>query len=420
MTTTSKPERDARTSSGNGAGPSKRRWLRLTIVSLVLFFCLSSIFRSAGVLAVRTTGQEEGPGHSNGLSILESSNTTAARNQSLSFPSISAVSSSTSSPTLQQASTTKRPTALPTTLPTLEQVTAAIPQASSHRPPSPSPTNSIQVNSNSSTIPLIIDPSTDNRKSADSQTTSSPGTPVTFANTTENKDAINDYTDSTYLPAIYKNSIFPNPNWFRRPNTTKYPLPVIVVGLPKAGTSTLKHFFLQAGFKTSHYKCQHRTKRKFCGSCFKYAIEHKQPPLATCGDFEAYTELNYVGRKSAQECFFPQITHLQEIHEEAPNATLILNLRNLTRWVRSVQKWHGLPERLMQCSCGPNSTLTDDLLKWHQDQIDRVHDFVATHPSHKLLVIDIEDPAAGEILADKFNTNSSYWGHANQNIKTEE
>lgn len=122
------------------------------------------------------------------------------------------------------------------------------------------------------------------------------------------------------------------------------------------------------------------------------------------------------------QCHFPQITNLEQLHEEAPNATFILNLRNLSRWATSVENWGGggrsLAERLARCKSGPKSPRREDLIDWHQAHIERIRSFVKEHPSHALAEIDIEDPSTGEIMAQLFGSNKKFWGHENDSVST--
>jgi hypothetical protein len=122
------------------------------------------------------------------------------------------------------------------------------------------------------------------------------------------------------------------------------------------------------------------------------------------------------------QCHFPQITNLEQLHEEAPNATLILSMRNMTHWATSVRNWGGggrsLAERLAKCKTGPQSPNREDLIEWHQAHMERIRSFVQEHPSHALVEINIEDPNTGEIMAQLFGSEARFWAHENDSLST--
>ena len=193
------------------------------------------------------------------------------------------------------------------------------------------------------------------------------------------------------------------------------PKPVLVVGMPKTGTSTVHAFFNKSGYRSSHFKCG----KYFCGLCFKVAVKNSKPPLRSCGDFEVYAQMDI---ENWNQCHFPQITNLDQLHEEAPNATFVLTKRNMTHWVTSVQNWGGggrtMAQRLAKCKAGPKSSSSTDLVEWHEAHMERIRAFVTEHPTHTLVEIDIEDPKTGSKMAHLFGSNPKNWGHENDSLLT--
>ena len=72
-----------------------------------------------------------------------------------------------------------------------------------------------------------------------------------------------------------------------------------------------------------------------------------------------------------------------------------------------------MDQRLAACEIGPSSASSEALIDWHKQHLQRIQSFVEKHPSHKLVVVDIEDPNTGEIMAAKFHSNVSFWGNSN-------
>lgn len=232
-------------------------------------------------------------------------------------------------------------------------------------------------------------------------------------------------TDSTELPPETVNQkVIINGISYSLDNPALFPFlplpkPVLIVGMPKAGTSTLHSFFRKSGYRSSHYFCGSgkTISERFCGFCIREAIMNLQPPLQTCGNFDVWAQLDatYNPGLGLKECYFPQIFSMETIHVEASNATIILNRRDLNRWVESVRNWKNLHNRLKKCDGGPKSGSTEDLKEWHMNHISAIRDFVWRHPSHALVEVDIEDPTAGERMALLFQTNEKHWGHSNAN-----
>jgi hypothetical protein len=218
-------------------------------------------------------------------------------------------------------------------------------------------------------------------------------------------------------------------------NRHALPKPYINVGFPKAGSTSLHGFFECGGINSGHFLCLSddmtgKRRRGSCGDCMDNAIRQGLPPLKTCGDYEAFTQLDVSPHpRENKKCYWPQIEALEEIHNEAPNATFILNFRNIPNWVRSVQNWVKLDKRLMACNIIGSPALpspegsnnNNDTSLWLEDffcsQVERVRDFVAKHPSHALIEVDIEDPSAGEFLSQAFDIDASCWKQSNKNNK---
>ena len=124
-------------------------------------------------------------------------------------------------------------------------------------------------------------------------------------------------------------------------------------------------------------------------------------------------------------CVFPQITYLEEIYNEAPNATFILPFRNVTEWVRSVSNWRTYRQRFNNI-CDFSKKLGIKYRSLSKDEnmeelfcnhVKHIRQFVHDHPSLTLIEFSIEDPSAGNILASHFPVDASKWGQKNANPK---
>jgi Sulfotransferase domain len=224
------------------------------------------------------------------------------------------------------------------------------------------------------------------------------------------------------------------------------PLPVIVVGFPKSGTTSVWSFFRCAGIVAQHYCCcGDVSDRPPCythtfAECMLDNISHNRSSMQDCGDYPVYAQLDgersyfdKVLRKQPQlflSHFLPQHFQLDEIHAFAPAATYVLPLRDPMAWAESVNHWFNMQVRVSNEYRWYNVSMVTDLLprdqkkdiarlpeeqalellaKLYQDHTDKVRSFVRQHPSHALVEFNITQHDAGQILANAFGLPSSCW-----------
>ena len=66
--------------------------------------------------------------------------------------------------------------------------------------------------------------------------------------------------------------------------------------------------------------------------------------------------------------------------------------------------------RLIRCKDGPRNGKVVTLQQWYYDHVARVRQFVADHPSHALVEIDIENNKdTGVRMAQIFDGDLSFW-----------
>ena len=76
-------------------------------------------------------------------------------------------------------------------------------------------------------------------------------------------------------------------------HTIKYEeigLPILVVGMPKVGTTSITEFFKCSGrYKVSHHQCRGRGGHGRCGVLIRNNVLEGRPPLQGTGDFDVST-----------------------------------------------------------------------------------------------------------------------------------
>jgi hypothetical protein len=225
------------------------------------------------------------------------------------------------------------------------------------------------------------------------------------------------------------------------------PKPWIHLGLPKSGTTSLEHFWKCGGLDVSHSVCKVTNDFlikevfdgqgggfsngrvcpsskiapcKLCAECMQAAKENHLPILQSCGNYSAYAQMD----NSIRSCFWPQLSALDEIHQESPNATFVFLFRNVDSWIQSFMLFRNgqLHRQFKKCKNIPyytntkkGSTTKDRLKQFMCDVVNHARNFVAAHPSHQLLEIDLDNPETGTIVSKLFGINASCWGAHNVN-----
>ena len=161
--------------------------------------------------------------------------------------------------------------------------------------------------------------------------------------------------------------------------TSKY----FVVGMPKAGTSSIASFFKCGGYQNvSHQKCGQRD----CAECIWRNLQSDHHPFRGCDAYSVYAQLDVAW---SNFCFFPQ-RNLSLLHETYPQSIFILNTRDEANWVRSVDDWGDLRNRLSKCKVSTHNLMTDSgLVRFYKEHNAYVRDF-AKRTGHALIDIDIE------------------------------
>jgi hypothetical protein len=225
------------------------------------------------------------------------------------------------------------------------------------------------------------------------------------------------------------------------------PTPILVVGMPKSGTTSIRDFFRCNGHNASHWKCAatedntdtsaapssgrrggrtiriEKPRSKFCAHVIKDNIDNGRPPLLHTGNYEVYAQMDLelpdiaVKHGKPFACYMPQVNDLQALSDAYPHATFILNTRNASHWVHSLRTFMDFDEKLKTCDmtgfpAGYGDTDEEFETFFHQHS-QHIRQFVKDHPTHTLVEINIEDPNAGSQLANAFGLYEECWAKRN-------
>lgn len=231
---------------------------------------------------------------------------------------------------------------------------------------------------------------------------------------------------------------------------SKLPLPIINVGYPKAGTSSIFSFFQQQGFRSQHWYCCRGQADPQRGGPFLMAdcimenlkanyTSHNRTLLHDCGDFEVYGEINGPRCDEQKGCFLedgtvdsknpgpriflPQHFNIQQLHDSFPNSTWILNTRSVGDWIESVMKWGDLQHQFANEYYAQREIdrlpRNETEMRWFLKTIYLKHNelirgFAVRHPGLAFVEVNITDLDAGKVLGDAFGLDPSRWTKRNQ------
>ena len=216
-----------------------------------------------------------------------------------------------------------------------------------------------------------------------------------------------------------------------QPNELKLPTPIIVMGMMKAGTTSIYGYF-KCGLdpkmaKLSHYDCNHKKNTPqekiglACGKRIRRNLTKMKPRKSafdTIDGFHLYAEID--GQEKNGGMTLPQWDYLNEVYDQFPMATWILNVRQPEMWLNSVDRWLDLRQRFID-----NPYLPDlprgvgkddkDMIRFYLRQAERIREFCASHPNLSCVEVNIDQPDAGDIMENSFGIPTTCWGNRNAN-----
>jgi len=199
--------------------------------------------------------------------------------------------------------------------------------------------------------------------------------------------------------------------------TTGSPKRVLVLGLPKCGTTSLHEAFKSIGLTSVHWALRAgedlsadkqlrlhgvgADERLIARLMQRAAAENKAPLAHLPPTVNAVAEMNGLyWTDGGAEGFFPQMSLLEELVRWYPDAHYILNVRPIRNWIASVNSHNDMRQRLASAELPglPRGAGYDDgeLRDWVGRHHDRVQQ-VLSKKRARLLVFDIEQHGEREL-----------------------
>ena len=114
---------------------------------------------------------------------------------------------------------------------------------------------------------------------------------------------------------------------------------IILLGMPKSGTSSFQELFVKLGYKSYHWK----KGNQYIGKMIENNKKIKKPLLCDFLDTDVITQMDVCMNKD--NCYWPQIVDYKQIINENPDAIFILNKRNTEDLLSSFKRWYNLINR---------------------------------------------------------------------------
>lgn len=186
-----------------------------------------------------------------------------------------------------------------------------------------------------------------------------------------------------------------------------------MVGIQKSGTTSYQEWFTAIGLKSAH--CQVK-EGPVAGLIFQ-AKNEDLPLLHYLDDYDAISEINHdMPVKGIFSCYYPQISEMEGLYIENPDALFILNTRNVQQQVASMLKSGTGRNILRNCK----QYLRDDntgepigLDTWIMQHNAKIRTFFGARPEAKFVEVALE--SLNSTIFDKyFDTKGVPFPHCNK------
>ena len=160
-------------------------------------------------------------------------------------------------------------------------------------------------------------------------------------------------------PAVHK-------EWRRRRGQRlNISLPILILSLPKSGTTSLARYFTCGGVPAGHTHFFHNNGTWFrLGDCLRDNFYHNRPLLYGCGHYKVWADMGVVKKDQPDQCFYPSLHALERIAHDYPHATLLVSRRR--HWFRSARGWSQLVDRWAHHCPAVFPNQTNDEQVWQQ------------------------------------------------------
>ena len=167
---------------------------------------------------------------------------------------------------------------------------------------------------------------------------------------------------------------------------------IILLGLPKSGTSSFQSLFLKLNYNSYHWVKD----KKYIGTMIKINKLLKKPLLSDFKKNDVITQMDVC--VNTKHCYWPQITDFKQIYNENKNAVFILNKRDPVKVLKSFKKWNNYLNRLFKY----NPELIQDktekgFINFINEHNNKIENFFKNKKKAKFISFDIENDSLDKL-----------------------
>lgn len=143
----------------------------------------------------------------------------------------------------------------------------------------------------------------------------------------------------------------------------------ILLGFPKSGTMSFHQLFENMNMKSAHWEIP----EGYVGELVYKARSENKKLLHYLDDYDAITQMDVC--ISPEINYWPQIDLVEELAEQYPSSTFILNTRSPAHILKSIKNWGNLYHRIIENQDfeGTDALTNDDkILNWINEHFIRV------------------------------------------------
>jgi hypothetical protein len=161
---------------------------------------------------------------------------------------------------------------------------------------------------------------------------------------------------------------------------------ILLLGLPKSGTSSFDKLFEILGYNSYHWEI----KKKYIGNIIQNNKKNNLPLLNGFSSTDCITQMDVC--VSSEFCYWPQIVDYEQLYFENKDAIFILNTRDPVKILQSFKKWHGLYNRIRVYNPELIEKDTDeDFIMFVNSHYNRIRQFFLSKPDAKFIEYHIEN-----------------------------
>lgn len=160
---------------------------------------------------------------------------------------------------------------------------------------------------------------------------------------------------------------------------------ILIVGLPKSGTTSFTKLFSNAGYKSVHWKISER----YIGKIIQQNKINNRRLLSGLENFDCITQMDVC--MDRENAYWPQITDYEELYHQNPDAIFILNKRDPSKVLSSFKRWKKYDKRLFTYNPELINDKTDSgFINFVEDHYNNIENFFYSKPEAKFIIFDID------------------------------